>query len=1025
MITPAPKIDQRTATTIAQQLQQLLADYLPDQFGTSDVMAHPGVHAALVAAFSHHAGRIIERLNQVPDKNLLAFLNLLGASQLPPQPARVPLTFFLSEGSTVDTLVPAGTTIAATGDGNVVTFETEKDFVVTATRLVSVAARDPGRDRYSNYSAIAQTRDDIGVAAFAGNQAIAHMLLIQDAKLFSYPSIQTLELSVRLKQPIANPDPRQIQWDLWNGQTTLPLTCQDATANLTTNNPPQSTPVPPPDLTFSLSAAGLQALQESPAAWWLRGRLLTSITRDPTPQVGAVRANSQDPPVYQLPEVQLLRLWATVGRSPLPIDAAFSNQFPVNLQQPFFPFGEKPRFGDTCYFACREGFAFASSTVTLTIDVANPITMGMNSDDIKNINPTLQWEFWTGKVWRSLGTSTKNGSTPSRNQFVDETLAFTKSGENIIRFTLPEQSATFTLNGITNFWIRVRIIAGDYGKEAQYIEHTSTNQEDPPTFSFQRATFAPPVINIVTVNYSLTTPMVNPKIFAINDFRREDGTQRVASFQPFSPFQPTQDIAPSLYLGFQPPAGQAFPNQPINLYFEIADVLYGNSPTGSMTAAAVSWEYWNGDRWAAFNVQDDTHGLRHSGLVELLVPADFAPRLEFGVQQYWLRIVWHGADHQADNDEMPKLQQIVLNTAIAAQITTIPVEILGSSNGTSQQRFRTTRTPVLSGQSLEVRELTSAESGDRLTELATLTVNSQAQQTWVEWQEVPDFYGSTASDRHYTLNHLTGEVCFGDGLNGRIPPAGTNNVRIRYRTGGGAAGNRAAGDVAELKTTIPFIDSVRNLLPAAGGANAETLDALKQRLPRQVRHGGQAVTLEDYEDLAMLASPGVARAKCLSIHNLAAANPATVQRGYVSVIIVPQTGDPKPMPTLELVERVQSYLEQNAIATANIVVVGPAYVQINVSAEVALTDLNQRRMVDQSIQQSLRRFLHPLTGGFDGTGWGFGQTLHRSDLYALLETIPGVDHIHSLTITETKEFPNTQQRDRTLIYSGNHTLTYI
>ena len=54
-----------------------------------------------------------------------------------------------------------------------------------------------------------------------------------------------------------------------------------------------------------------------------------------------------------------------------------------------------------------------------------------------------------------------------------------------------------------------------------------------------------------------------------------------------------------------------------------------------------------------------------------------------------------------------------------------------------------------------------------------------------------------------------------------------------------------------------------NLEPARGGVDAETLASLRQRGPRAIRHHDRAVTIEDYEDLAMLASPEVARAKCV------------------------------------------------------------------------------------------------------------------------------------------------------------------
>ncbi|WP_194767032.1 T9SS type A sorting domain-containing protein [Tamlana sp. I1] len=51
----------------------------------------------------------------------------------------------------------------------------------------------------------------------------------------------------------------------------------------------------------------------------------------------------------------------------------------------------------------------------------------------------------------------------------------------------------------------------------------------------------------------------------------------------------------------------------------------------------------------------------------------------------------------------------------------------------------------------------------------------------VSYTRVDDFGNSASSDLHYTLNEETGEVLFGDGTNGAIPPAG-QNVYANYTT---------------------------------------------------------------------------------------------------------------------------------------------------------------------------------------------------------------------------------------------------
>jgi predicted phage baseplate assembly protein len=298
---------------------------------------------------------------------------------------------------------------------------------------------------------------------------------------------------------------------------------------------------------------------------------------------------------------------------------------------------------------------------------------------------------------------------------------------------------------------------------------------------------------------------------------------------------------------------------------------------------------------------------------------------------------------------------------------------------------------------------------------------------WVRWHEVPDFYSSGPRDRHYAIDHLTGEVRFGDGQTGRIPPLGANNVRMAsYRTGGGASGNRAAGTVTQLKTTVPYVEKPTNPEPAAGGAEAETVDAVRERVPRTLRHRDRAVTVEDYEDMAKLASLEVAHARCIPLRDLDA-DPlgAAPVPGMASVIVVPLSTDAKPLPSLELVARAETFLKQRIPAGASVVVVGPRYIRIDVTVDVGITADAVVPVVKATIEERIVAFLHPLTGGLDGKGWDFGRIAHRSDLYPLIESVSGVDHTRFLHVSEVEELDGIRQTGCFLIYSGQHQINAV
>lgn len=383
----------------------------------------------------------------------------------------------------------------------------------------------------------------------------------------------------------------------------------------------------------------------------------------------------------------------------------------------------------------------------------------------------------------------------------------------------------------------MRISSGDYGKDAGI--NLKTDDKGQPKkdtdgqfiFTLQPSTLVLPQLAGLSVGY--TRDAKPEAIVTVNDFVSE---QKVpGTFQPF--LAPTE-TDPALYLGFRLPAGRAaFPNRPLSLYFSVAETeqRYKASSDTPSSAPALAWEYWNGRTWAGTTVQDGTETLVHSGIVGWLAPADIARKADFGLPEcYWLRLRLAGGAYP----HPPRLRRLLLNTTMAPRTMTFTNEVLGSSDGSTGQRFRTNHTPVLPDQELEVQEsemptaVEQAEIGTSEGEEAIRAAETTGPHTavWVRWHEVPDFYGSGPRDRHYVLDHIEGEVRFGDDQNGLIPPRGLGNIRLTsYQTGGGARGNLAAGAIAELKTTLPYVDRVKSPAPALGGADAEPVEALRTR----------------------------------------------------------------------------------------------------------------------------------------------------------------------------------------------------
>jgi predicted phage baseplate assembly protein len=295
---------------------------------------------------------------------------------------------------------------------------------------------------------------------------------------------------------------------------------------------------------------------------------------------------------------------------------------------------------------------------------------------------------------------------------------------------------------------------------------------------------------------------------------------------------------------------------------------------------------------------------------------------------------------------------------------------------------------------------------------------------WVRWTSRPHLHDSGAADRHYLIERASGLVMFGDGRHGMIPSAGSR-LTLSYESGGGLAGNLPAGAIAELRTAVPYVMGASNPAPSSGGAPIESLPSVRARGSQRLRHRDRALTPQDFEWMARDASPEIARARCLPITG----PDGYAQRGWVTVLIVPQSTDAQPSPTVEVRRRVRDYLVARAPASVarRVRVEAPRYVAVSVSAELVPLSASSAALIDARVRARLNYFLHPLTGGIAREGWNFGETVHVSQIASIIEGTDGVDYARDISLNVggrivTESIPI--QADM-LIASGDHELKLV
>jgi len=419
------------------------------------------------------------------------------------------------------------------------------------------------------------------------------------------------------------------------------------------------------------------------------------------------------------------------------------------------------------------------------------------------------------------------------------------------------------------------------------------------------------------------------------------------------------------------------------------------------------WEYWDGGTFIQLSVLEDaTRGLTLSGDLQFISPLDMVSLVNSPLDTDDKEIFWLRCSLAEGHYEIaPRIEAVRTNTVCASNAVTISDEIPGGSDNLPNQSFRLYNYPVLFG---------------------TLDLQVDEGRGFETWTEVTDLNASGTLDKHYTFKRENGTVCFGDGIHGKIPAGGYNNIKASvYRYGGGSSGNVAANAISGLKSTISEVDTVTNYKAAASGSDEETLDEIKLRAPRELKARNRAVTNQDFETIA-LSTPGIRVAKAKALELFHPDYPGSKIPGAVTVIVVPYSEDKKPSPSENFIKTVCYHLDKHRLLTTELHVMAPCYEEISVEASV-ITDVNSSPgNVKLEILDRLDAFLNPLKGGPDGTGWEFGRTVYYSEVFEEILKQSGVARVEKVVIKKNG-IPSPECKDleiakNSLVYSGEHTI---
>lgn len=598
-------------------------------------------------------------------------------------------------------------------------------------------------------------------------------------------------------------------------------------------------------------------------------------------------------------------------------------------------------------------------------------------------NPQLSWEYFNGQGWKRLAVG-----------FTDQTSNFAVSGE--VSFTVPDDLSLVEIGGQEDFWIRARLVGGDYG-QPKYIVTTVGPEQ---TITVDKSHMRPPEIARLSAAFHLPAELRPGVLVARNNRNDIDVTDangvdgaRLTAFQgvfqaPLTPHQGDLGLTPGLaiLIGLT----RRLATGSVSLLVKVDE----GPPADAVQISVLGSD----NRWtkASLTGPDPTHGLMLSGLLEFQLPVEPGQMRLLGKSLFWLRLdLKPGA-------ELPRIKGLWLNGAPVGQSTSIRQELVGSILGEPKERFALLNTPVLPDTiELRLREDLSAEQVAKLRnfrgERAVLTDVANVPGTWVLWDRV-DRLADQPSDARVYLADAAGNLQFGNGENGLMPTAGANKIRAFAYAQGGMRVETQAFAPAGATGSVEALERVLAPISIAGGRDLPGDAELVERIPDTLRHAGQGLSLADIEAMARDADNEIVHVRAFA---------PTGPGAKITIAVLARGKSRTPVysrASRMALQRVLAARMSDAFGPDCLAVLSAPILSLEVDIKLIARD-GQGAALDAAASEKMRDFLHPSIGGPAGNGWPPGRPIYETDIRRALMHLPGLDRIGAILIQRKGKVP--------------------
>ncbi len=258
MALPVPNLDDRRFQDLVDDAKRLVQQRCPEW--TDHNVSDPGV--TMIELFAWMTDQVVYRLNRVPDRNYVKFLELIGVSLYPPTAARTRVTFWMSSPQAAVVTIPTGTQAATvrTDTEEAIAFATVEDLAIIPSSLERLGSMIDGK-----------TLRDHGAALEKGSEVYCFQQVPSpgDALYVGLSeAVPSNAVRLRIKADIdgvgVDPTNPPLAWEAWTGDDWEPCELDsDSTGGLNRDG----------DVVIHVPHGHTTSLISKQRAGWIRARV--------------------------------------------------------------------------------------------------------------------------------------------------------------------------------------------------------------------------------------------------------------------------------------------------------------------------------------------------------------------------------------------------------------------------------------------------------------------------------------------------------------------------------------------------------------------------------------------------------------------------------------------------------------------------------------------------------------------------------------------------------------------------------